>query len=199
MKKIFSIFLLTISILGLAGCGTRNKIAPVQENRTGGLQITENNTLLGWLKRGKTVQCTVSSSGDKLTIMVKNGKVRIEGMPFVMAESDRKSALPENGISLFAGSITYMWDKFTLEGVKLNQKSLADLQAGTTAPASEGKTEDWEKMAESWESADDAYECKEKEMPDDLFMVPANVRFQDLTAIPESAETATIFSNIGKP
>jgi hypothetical protein len=189
MNKTITISLLMILILGLSGCGLGNKAA-VQENRTGGLSVKENDTLLGWLKRGKTVQCTVTSSGDKITVMVKNGKTRIEGIPFIPVESDRESALPENGVSLFDGSTTYMWDKFTLQGIKLNQKSLADLKAGTTTDTGE-KTEDWEKMAKDWESAGDVYECLEKELLDELFVAPANIQFQDLTAIPEGADMAS--------
>jgi hypothetical protein len=190
MKKIITIFLFTILTLGLSGCGIGNKIA-VQENRTGGISVKENDTLLGWLKRGKTVQCTVTSSGDKIMVMVKNGKTRIEGLPFTPVESDRAAALPENGVSLFDGGTTYMWDKSTLLGLKLNQKSLSDLQSGTTTLSSREKTQDWEKMAKDWESAGDVYVCIEKELSDDLFTAPANVQFQDLTVIPQVGTDAS--------
>ncbi len=173
MKKITTIFLLMI--LCLSGCGFKTKPALVQENRTGGLQIAQNNTLLGWLKRGKTVACTVSVSGDKITIMVKNGKTRIDGIPFVPVEAYRAAALPENGVSLFDGGVTYMWDKSTLEGIKFDH----------------GKTEDWEKMAKEWETAGDLYECREKDLSDDIFAVPANVQFQDLTVIPQGEAIAS--------
>ncbi len=53
----------------------------------GGFEVTANNTLLGWLKKGKTVECSVETPMGKILMFAQNEKVRMEGIPYFSIDS----------------------------------------------------------------------------------------------------------------
>jgi hypothetical protein len=191
MKKvIIGIVVLLIVGAGIYFISTKSEddknIEPDKLNVAPSFQVIDNPSLLGWLKRGKSVECTLTTDEGTITMKTKDGKVRIEGLPYMFGGSDE--ATPNmDGVSLTTGDWVYMWS-----GDKGTKMNLADMQE-TMSEEQKEKAEDydWEKEAEGWESLYQ-YDCQEKSLSDSLFEPPADVEFTDWT------ETMSQLQQIGQ-
>jgi hypothetical protein len=179
MKKAFLI--LVIIILGVGGFyfySQKNKKPVVRVDSNGqeivGLRVIQDDSLTGWIKRKKTVQCKVASTEGEITMMVKNDKVRIEGIPYAFGSNSGGNF----GVSLTDGDMLYLWDNRENTGVKINIIEINDKM--TAAQKSDTIQYSWEESAKNWETAY-KYECAEKGLADDLFIPPTGVNFTDMT------------------
>lgn len=180
MKK--GIIIAVIAIL-LAGGGywlySQNaKPKPIYEDpnpgEKKGLTVLENTTLEGWLKKGKAVECELTTEQGTVKVMTKDGKVRIEGIPYMFGEN---MAEPKNdGISLTDGDWMYMWSG--TKGTKMNIKAM---QETMTEEQKVKESYSWEDNVKNWENLGTKYDCAEKKLSDDLFQAPAEVAFNDMT------------------
>jgi len=188
MKKVFLILI----ILALAGGGfyfysQKNKKPAVRVDANGkeiiGLRVVQDDSLNGWIKRKRTVQCKLTNEQGELTIKVKNDKVRIEGIPY--AFGGQSADADNNGISLTDGDWVYIWNGQT--GTKMNLKNM---QAGMTEEQKiKAADYSWEDSVKKWESAY-KYDCAEKGLGDDLFIPPTDVVFTDMTDMMTNAQEA---------
>jgi len=186
MKKIILIVIILLAVIG--GLYFYNqkikKSAPAVTNNVNqrvGLHVVDDNTLTGWLKRKKTVECEVTTGSGVIKMMVKNDKVRIEGIPYAFGQSGSQP----NGYSLTDEDWVYLWSGS--EGTKFNltevQASLTEEQKNKTAAYS------WEQSAIVWES-ENKYDCQEKKLADSLFIPPTEINFVDMTETLETAQAA---------
>ncbi len=183
MKKIITVSILALMLSVFTGCMKKQEQAKVQTTAgdtapQGGLVVRENNTLLGWLKRGKGVECTVTNpDGSTMTIQTKNNKIRMSGVPYVSVANP--GAPEEGGVTVSDDEWMYSWGKS--DGMKMNLKRVQELTAelGDDAPTDEPKT--WEDMVHGWEDAGVDYNCQEKTLADSLFTPPADINFTDYT------------------
>lgn len=179
MKKIVIVTLSLIFCLSMTACGKKavQNSAPAP---TGGLEVKENNTLLGWLKKGKAIECEVLSPSGRVAIKSKNEAVRMEGIPFFSPDSTGAQPNAANGVLLSANGWTYMWDQETKKGTKINDAELAEL-SGEEEAADVNKN--WNEMVKEWDDAQIGYDCREVALGDELFSEPADIEFTDLTEI----------------
>lgn len=191
MKKVI-IGIIALLIIGAGSYWilTRSKdsesIKSEKSEITSGLKVTEISSLSGWLKRGKSVECTLSTDEGTITMKTKDGKIRIEGIPYMFGSGDVTT--PDiSGVSLTAGDWVYMWSGN--KGTKMNLKAMQESMSEEQKEKAEDY--DWEEMAEGWE-AQYQYECQEKRLSDNLFEPPADVEFIDWT------ETMSQLQQIGQ-
>jgi hypothetical protein len=180
MKKVI-IIIVALLVVGAGGYfaftkgkGSKN-IELDKPEITSGLKVMENKSLMGWLKKGKSVECTLSTEEGTITMKTKDNKVRIEGLPYMFGGSDTSE--PDfNGVSLTTGDWVYMWsgDKGTKMNIKAMQETMDEEQK------EKAEDYDWEETAQGWEALYQ-YECQEKRLSDDLFEPPTDVEFTDWT------------------
>jgi hypothetical protein len=146
-----------------------------------GLTVTPDNSLYGWLRRGIPVECDITSDSGTIKMMVKNDKVRTEGIPYAFGQNIHGT----DGVSLADGDWLYMWSG--QQGTKLNIKQM---QAGQTADQkAKAVNYSWQDSAKDWQSKYQ-YNCQEKNLADDLFIAPAGVTFNDMTSTMLDAQKA---------
>ncbi len=188
MKKAFLILIiLAIGAGGYYFYSQKNKKPPIRVDENGqeiiGLRVIQDDSLFGWMKRKKTVRCQLTNDQGEITMMVKNDKVRIEGIPYMFGGQNTEA--DNNGISLTDGDWIYMWSGQT--GTKMNLKTI---EAGMTEEQKANAADyNWENSAKNWEN-DYKYECAEKGLADDLFIPPADVVFTDMSDTLEKARSA---------
>jgi len=181
MKKTLILSLVVIIVISLAGCGKKDEAQNTKSGESG-FEVTENNTLLGWLKKGKTVECSVETPMGKILMFAQNEKIRMEGIPFYSMESMREVPKAENGVSLTVGDWMYLWDKETKKGTKMNVKEMERLGKELDDVEDEPKaSKTWEDSVKEWEDEEAAYNCKEKKLSSEVFEAPEDVEFADLT------------------
>jgi len=178
MKKATALILIITFSLFLGGCF--KKKAPEAQNSASpedGLTVKENNTLMGWLKKGKGVECTVSSPEGNITVKTKDNKVRIDGIPYAFGAAAGAEAI-NNGVSLTDGDWTYFWSG--KEGMKMNNKKMEELSADLEQKKN-AEDNQWENMVGNWEEDGFNYDCSNKTLLDNIFTPPSDVVFTDLT------------------
>ncbi|MEA1963044.1 MAG: hypothetical protein U9M94_02270 [Patescibacteria group bacterium] len=186
MKKALILSLSLIICFGLSACGKKEAKNDVQTFAPeGGLVVKENKSLMGWLKKGKAVECRVSSPEGEMVIKTKNEAVRMEGMPYFSPNSAIEQPKAENGIMLTVGDWMYMWDTSTKKGAKMNIKEM-ETTGEEEDEISENKRKEWDEMVKEWEDMDAAYECREASLDDELFAKPKDVEFMDLNALTDN-------------
>jgi len=184
MQKTTIMCLSLLLCFGLSACGKKTANNESLNALKGGLEVKENNSLTGWLKKGKAVECEVMSPQGKIIMKAKNGAVLMEGVPYYSADSAGAQPKAENGAILSANGWTYMWDKESKKGTKMNNAELDEMSKdGTEAGgvSEEDSAKDWNKMVEDWDEAQIGFDCKEASLGDDLFSEPQGVEFTDLT------------------
>ena len=182
MKKALILSLSLILCFGFSACGKKEAKNDIQVFAPeGGLIVKENNTLMGWLKKGKAFECRVTSPGGEMIIKTKNEVVRMEGTPYFSPDSSGEQPKAENGVMLTVGDWMYMWDTSTKKGMKMNLKELEAI-GQEEDEIDDGDRKEWDEMVEEWEDMDVAYECKEVKLDDELFAEPKDVNFMDLSA-----------------
>jgi len=201
MKKALILSLSLIICLGFSACGKKEAKNDVQIlTSKGGLFVEENKSLMGWLKKGKTVECKVSSPDGEMIIKTKNEVVRMEGVQYFSPDSSAKQSKAENGVMLTIGDWMYMWDDLIKEGVKMNFKELEEIKQ-EESEIENGSRKEWDEMVNEWENADVVYECKEVSLDDELFAEPKDIDFIDLSALiinmPKNMDK--VMENLGSP
>ncbi|MFH0891850.1 MAG: hypothetical protein V1867_03665 [Candidatus Falkowbacteria bacterium] len=180
MKKIIILTLALSFCLAGTGCGKKKQpeAASPKNNNQSGLTVIADDTLTGWLKRGRSVECALSSPEGEIKISAKNDKIRIDGIPY--AAMDAPNEPVKNGVSLTDGDMTYMWGGG--KGTKFSLKKMQEL-SGELDGSQEQKT--WEDTAADWEDAGLNYNCHEADLSDGLFTPPADIVFEDLNEFME--------------
>ena len=202
MKKALILSLSLMICFGFSGCGKKEAKNEVQVAAPkGGLIVKENKSLMGWLKKGKAVECRVTAPEGEMIIKTKNEVVRMEGIPYFSPDSSGEQPKAENGVMLTVGDWVYMWDAQTKKGAKMNLKEMEAMGNEEAEAATEEDRKDWGDMVEAWEDMDVAYECKEVKLDDGLFTEPKNVDFMDLgdvmATMQENADE--LIKNLGSP
>ena len=180
-----------VMMLSLSACGKKEEKKEVVSNSKGGLEVVDNNTLMGWLKKGKAVECRIMSPEGDIVMKTKNEAVYMEGVPYMSMDSSGEQSEASNGVMLTVGDWTYMWDKVTKKGTKMNNKELEAL-GGEGDEAEELDEKEWENMAEEWDDSGVEYSCKEIKVADSLFEEPKGIEFTDMNEMMKG------LSNIGK-
>lgn len=179
MKKLLILAVVLVMSLSLSGCGKKEQTAQ-KEKAPGGFEVLEDDSLMGWLKRGKTVECRLKTPEGEIVMMVKDKTVRMEGIPFMSMDSMGEAPNSENGVSLTNDEWMYMWDTKSKQGTKMDLKKMEALSDGIVEENPQ-EQEDWEDQVSGWEDSDIAYDCKEKKLNKNLFEPPQDVEFKDLT------------------
>lgn len=183
MKKVLISLLTIVFVVSLSSCLKKEAEAPAPAPAapTGGLIVTDNLSLMGWLKKGKGVECTISDPEGTVTMRSIGDKVRIDGITYANMETGQTS---ESGSSITANGWMYMWAG--TEGTKMNLKRLEEI--GKDMATDEGSAEEqetWEDMVGNWEEGKVDYRCKDVRLSDNIFTPPVNVNFVDFTAMLE--------------
>lgn len=183
MKK--TIITSLIAMLCLTGCSfgknknNNSNIPPEALDQ----KVQEDTTLLGQLRSGQGVTCTISTLNGKITIKAKDNKVRMEGISYVY-DQDQGVPSPDAstsdlGTSLTLGDEIYLWSG--QKGTKYNPKKLSEQSSGITDQQMEIKS--WEESVGEWQQAEFGYKCEKISLSDDLFVPPADVQFTDLNEV----------------
>lgn len=180
MKKL--LVLVLVASFALTGCFGKKETSKT----VNGLQVKENNSLMGWLKKGKAVECTLNDENGEMKISTKGDKVKIEGVPYMFASMNGGQIDPgemPKGTSLTVGDMMYTWsgDKGIKMDIKKMEETASDMaeKAGIEEePESPG--EDWEDQVGAWEAMGLDYDCKEVNLSDNAFTPPSDVTFTDL-------------------
>ncbi len=170
MKKIVIIGL-TITFI-LSGCGTKKNITKEPEAKKAKLPVKEAS-LMTWLTKGKSVICDIELPAGKITVMSKNQKVLMSGMPMPDPESPGKTA---KGYSLSDSEWMYMWSG--KRGTKMNLQKLKEMDNNNETEVGQ-KT--WQDNIKEWEKGEVKYNCRQEDLPDDKFTPPIDVKFVDMT------------------
>ena len=184
MKKLLVMIFLIVFALGVSGCKKKNQTVVPENKGKVGLEVVENNSLTGWLKRGKGVECTIEDpDGNKMVVQTKNNKVRMSGIPYINMGNLNEASEPEmNGVSITDGDWMYTWSGN--EGVKMNLKKMEEM-AGEFSDEEPEDQKTWEESITELEDENVDYNCKEKRLSDDLFVPPKNVNFMDYSTLME--------------
>jgi len=181
MKKIIILLLVVSVSFGLSGCGKKKQASTQdQAKQKKDLVVEEDNSLFGWLKRGKAVECTIKSPEGDMIVRTKDNKVRIDGVPYVSFENMEEEPSMD-GAMLTIGDWTYMWDKKSKKGTKMNQKKMEALAGDSSEEIPEESKKDWQDSVKEWEKDGFKYDCKEIKMTDTEFKAPEDVEFTDYT------------------
>lgn len=183
MKKVI-IIIIAVIILGAGGYYIYNQaqsgpagptVKTDESKEAKGLKVNANNTLLGWLKRGKGVKCTVQAEEGEMVVQTKNNKVRIDGMAGMMGQSEEKSEEP--GAMISDGEWVYIWSGD--EGMKMNIAAMEESMPQEQKTQAEDYS--WENMAKAWQDEEVEYDCKEASIADSAFTPPSNIKFVDFS------------------
>jgi hypothetical protein len=174
MKKLLITSVILAIVLSSCSFGKKQEIK--QPEQTAHLKIGESRTLTQWLKDEPTIDCSVTTPEGKIAIKEKNGKIRIDGIPYYGAGSQT----PSTGSSITDGDWMYIWSG--KQGTKMSIQKLKEMSssAGTTTSEKQ-KEQSWEDSVKSWEEAKYDYTCAKNGLSDDLFVPPTGVNFSDLT------------------
>lgn len=185
MKKVILLSTLIAVSLVFTGCGKKDKNqAQNQEDQAPkGFEVKENNSLLGWLKRGKAVQCEVDSPEGKIKMLTKGDAVRIEGIPYMSPSSAGEMPQAENGVMLTTKEWTYMWDKKSKLGTKMNNQKMKEIGEEFGEEEQADSQQSWQDMVQAWEAQKVKYSCNELGVESSLLEEPTDVEFTDFTEV----------------
>jgi len=181
-KNVFSVGFIGLACLIFSACDNEQQ-AEVSEQGGSNFeeQVKMEKNLMSWMESGEAVECQIQiTEGKSVTMMAKDGKVRMEGVPYASMEN-LEEVDPENtdGVSLTVGDWFYSWSKESFEGVKFNLVEMEKMTEGMEEEQQE-ETGDWKDQVQDWEDGQIEYDCQEANLSDDLFEVPGNVDFVDM-------------------
>lgn len=181
-KKVLSFVFVLGACFLFSACGEKTQVeqstVPVSKE-----QAKVEKKLMNWMESGEAVECQIGIEEDrKITMMAKDEKVRVEGLPYAsMSSASSEDFDPENadGISLTIGDWVYTWSKKSKEGVKFSLTEMEKMGEGLEDES--GKNSDtWEEQVRGWEDGGIEYDCKKANLSDDLFEEPSGVVFVDM-------------------
>ena len=187
-KKTLILSLMFIMMLSLSACAKKEK-QETKIKKTGGLEVVAHKSLKDWFKKNKAIQCKIKSSNGDIVVSTKGKDVYMEGIPYFDNNTQNMENVDaKNGAMLTIGDWTYMWDKKTKKGTKMNNKEMGSMGEETE----ENNSKDINEMVEEWDNSEVDYECEEISPKKALFNVPQDVEFKDLTEMMKG------LSDIGK-
>lgn len=196
MKKKFLVLSLGLILtLGLSGCGKDNSNGGASDKASNQEESIYSN-LSAWLGSGQGVECTVNSPEGNIVVKSKGGKVRMDGIMYF--DMNSTSPEPQTGSSITDGDWVYMWSGTS--GMKMNVKDMEEMGEDMMEESNfEEDDYDWETWSDEMDDAGIAYQCEEKNISDDEFVVPADVDFKDLNAMMEGLQTIgqDVLDNLG--
>jgi len=147
-------------------------------NRNVGLNMASDTdqSILSWLNKGKAVECEFGSEEGNVRIRTKDGKVRIDGIPYAFGG---EKATP--GSSITNGDWMYMWSG--KKGAKMNIKEMEEIgRKFDTEEESDYSEENpsWEEYVKGWDEKEVDYDCHETRFSDEVMVPPTDVEFTDL-------------------
>lgn len=178
-KKIV-IGLILVLGLSLSACGKKDDKKVENSPKSGGIEVLEKQSLTDWLKGGKTVECTIKQDGSEVHIISKGENSYVEGVPYLYGEVGEYEEGSNNGVMLTLGDWTYMWDKVTKKGTKMNMREIEEM-TGDYDTEEEDEGNDFDSMAEEWEDDETDYDCHEIKEPKNLFEEPKGIEFKDFS------------------
>lgn len=175
------IIIIAVVALAMSMSGKKKEPERIVKNKgpynSKGFEVLENDTIIGWMLREKTVECKIETKDGAVTMKVKDGKIRVDGLPYVDASGPQ---LGSSGVDLTDGQLVYHWDSATKKGVKITGLNL-DPNA-TSSPAVKTEVQkSWLDRANAFEDAGDKYDCAETNLSDDLFETPKDIVFTEIT------------------
>lgn len=155
----------------LAGCMGSGSTAEVQDDvrptpTTESLAMSLKDALLS----GQAMRCTYNDGQGEVSSLVKGSKVRVEGMS--MGENQGK------GWMINDGEWMYTWSDGEKKGTKFNVQAMKDL-GDELAEKNIQNPEDWANEVDAQYKPD----CRPASASDDDFVPPADVEFQDMSAM----------------
>jgi len=181
MNKKIVITLIFIFGLSLSACGTKKEAVDNKriDNNTKKVESVKKNSLMDWLKGGKTVECKIKTPEGEIVVKTKGQTSYMEGVPSFTPGLGEGAEMNNNGVVLTVGDWTYMWDKITKKGTKMNIKEMEDLTGGALEEE-EAVQGDFSEMTEEWSDMEYEYDCKEIKADDSIFKAPKDVQFEDM-------------------
>ena len=168
-----------VVVLAMSFSGKKKEPERIVKNKgpynNKGFEVLENDTIIGWILREKTVECKIEATGGVVSMKVKKGKIRVEGLPYANADLNTPANL---GVDLTAGDTIYHWDTIAKKGVKIDGLKLAAATATGSVPKTENQ-KTWMDRANEYETSGTKYICAETDFDDDLFKAPEDVVFTE--------------------
>ncbi len=185
MKKFLSVVAIIPVCLLFSGCGEQDSTDQVKDQVSSGQtkneQMKVEKNLMNWMEGGEAVKCEIEmEEGMTMMMMAKDGKVRMEGMPYASMDN-AEDFDPKNtdGISLTSGDWVYTWSKKSQEGVKFSMSEMEKMEEGLEEDESQN-SDTWEEQVQVWENSGVKYDCQKVQLDDSLFEEPAGVEFVDV-------------------
>ena len=180
MNKKILISLILVLSLSLVACGKKEEEKQVENKaKEGGIEILEKKSLSDWFGGEKVVECTIKSPEGDIVVITKGEDVYMEGIPFLSADSQGQMPEAKNGAMLTLGDWTYMWDKTTKKGTKMNNKEMEEMM-GEMEEEEEEEVSEFTEMTEEWEDSGFEYNCREIKEDKNLFKEPSDIEFDNL-------------------
>lgn len=172
-KSIIISAICLIFIIGLSGCGKKEKISSEDS------KAVQYSTLSEWLKSGQGVECKVNSPDGEITVKTKDQKVRMDGIMYADINKMDENTEIEKGSSIATKEWIYIWsgDK----GMKMNLEEMKKLGEEMSGDQFDEEDYSWENWAKEMQEQEVAYECKEKNISNNEFEVPEDIEFIDWT------------------
>jgi hypothetical protein len=169
-----NIILLLGMLILVSACGRDNKTIDSQKQVTSKETYSSvNKNLREWFTAGDLVQCVINSPQGDITVITNGEDSYITGIPYVSPDSTGKAPKVENGLMLTRGEWTYLWDKTTKKGIKMNTKEMEE---------DKSEQKNFEDMMNEWEESNFAYDCKKFDN-DSVLNEPTDVEFMNLNDI----------------
>lgn len=184
MKKIITLTVLLVITFTLAGCGKKDSSTNSEKAKT----------LSEWMKDGKGVECTVQSPEGEVVVKTKDGKVRMDGIPYADMQTIGTSTELQDGHAIFNGEMAYMWGEDS--GMKFNVKEMEEWSKQYNNQETDLETDEFtpEEWAKEMEADGVVYNCDDKKISDDEFKAPEDVEFIDMLEMMRGFES--FLSNI---
>ena len=180
MNKKIVIGLILVLGLSLSACGKKDTDSTFKEVlKEEGVEVVERNSLSDWFGGDEVVKCTIKSPEGDIVVTTKGEDVYMEGVPFVSSDSQGEMPDAVNGVMLTLGDWTYMWDKVTKKGTKINNKEMEEMMGDYEDEEMEDEDE-FSEMSEEWEESGFEYDCREIKEDKDMFREPSDVEFNNL-------------------
>jgi hypothetical protein len=184
MKNFLSVMVILPVCFLFSGCGEQDSTDQMKDQVPSGQvkneQIKVEKNLMNWMEGREAVKCEIEiEEGMTMVMMAKDGKVRMEGMPYSSMNAMDFDSENTDGVSLTSGDWVYNWSKKSQEGVKFSMSEMEKLGEGAEDNQSQD-SDTWEEQVQGWENSGVKYDCQKAQLDDSLFEEPAGVEFVDM-------------------